>query len=36
MPEFGSISQRGRNDGKVWYNSMQATYEIRARGGVTL
>ncbi len=36
FPEFSGINQRGRNDGKVWYNSLQATYQIRGKGGMNL
>ena len=36
FPEFGGITQDGRNDGKLWYNSLQVTYQIRAKAGVTL
>jgi len=36
FPEFGGITQDGRNDGKLWYNSLQVTYQIRAKGGVTM
>jgi hypothetical protein len=31
-PEFSSITEAGRNDGKIWYNSLQATYTIRRKG----
>src|SRR3982074_1142519 len=36
FPEFGSFQQRGRNDGKVWYNSMQIAYQIRGAAGMNL
>jgi carboxypeptidase family protein len=36
FPEFGSFQQRGRNDGKVWYNSMQVAYQIRGAAGMNL
>ena len=36
FPEFGAFTQRGRNDGKSWYNSMQVTYELRRFAGVNL
>jgi len=36
FPEFGGIGQRGRNEGKVWYNSMQVTYQMRGKGGLNL
>ncbi|MEK7751975.1 MAG: TonB-dependent receptor [Acidobacteriota bacterium] len=35
-PAFGSLTQRGRNDGKAWYNSMQVTYQLRGIGGLNL
>ena len=35
-PEFGTLSERHRNDGKAWYNSMQLTYEMRAPGGLNI
>ncbi len=35
-PEFGSLRERTRNDGKTWYNSMQAAYEMRATAGLNL
>jgi len=36
FPEFGSFQQRGRNNGKVWYNSMQVGYQIRGAAGMNL
>ncbi len=36
FPEFGAFTQRGRNDGKSWYNSMQVTYELRRFAGLNL
>lgn len=36
FPEFGAFTQRGRNDGKSWYNSMQVTYELRRWAGLNL
>jgi hypothetical protein len=36
FPEFGTITERGRNDGKSWYNSMQLVYRTRARKGLDL
>jgi hypothetical protein len=30
-PHFGSITERTRNDGKIWYNSLQVTWEKRAK-----
>jgi hypothetical protein len=29
FPQFGAITELMRNDGKSWYNSMQATFNIR-------
>lgn len=31
FPHFTGLTQMGRNDGKIWYNSMQVTYGIRSR-----
>jgi hypothetical protein len=36
FPEFGQVNQRGRNDGKLWYNALQVSYGIRAKGGLNL
>ncbi len=36
FPAFSSFDQQGRNDGKFWYDSMQITYQARARGGLNL
>lgn len=36
FPAFGDITQRGRNDGKAWYNSAQVTYQLRGRAGLNL
>ncbi len=30
FPEFGTVTQYGRNDGKLWYNSLQLNYLLRA------
>src|SRR5262249_30248341 len=35
-PEFGGFTQYGRNDGKVWYNSLQVVYDWRGKGGLHL
>jgi hypothetical protein len=35
-PEFGGLTQKGRNDGLIWYNSLQVTFEKRARGGLNI
>jgi hypothetical protein len=31
-PEFGSVTELMRNDGAVWYNSLQVTHQARFRG----
>ena len=36
FPQFLELTQYGRNDGFVHYNSFQATYNYRFRGGLTL
>jgi hypothetical protein len=36
FPEFSSLNQRGRNDGKTWYNAVQIDYGIRATKGWNL
>jgi hypothetical protein len=33
---FGGLTQQMRNDGKVWYNSLQLTYEVRLRGDLNV
>ncbi len=36
FPQFnGNLQQLGRNDSNIWYNSVQATYNLRLRGGLT-
>jgi hypothetical protein len=35
-PHFGSLTELTRNDGLMWYNSMQITYEQRGRAGLNL
>ena len=35
-PQFSSLNQRGRNDGKNWYNALQIDYGIRATAGWNL
>ncbi len=35
-PQFTGMTQLGRNDGFVHYNSFQTTYNYRFRGGLTL
>jgi len=36
FPEFGALNERGRNDGKLWYNGLQVDYGIRAQKGMNL
>ena len=36
FPEYTGFNQRGRNDGKLWYNSAQVTYQMRGRGGMNV
>jgi hypothetical protein len=36
FPQFSSLNQRGRNDGKTWYNAIQLDYGIRATKGLNL
>jgi hypothetical protein len=37
FPQFsGDLLQQGRNDSKIWYNSLQIVYNLRMRGGLTL
>ncbi len=37
FPQFnGNLIQRGRNDSSIWYNSVQVTYTLRMRGGLTI
>jgi hypothetical protein len=31
-PQFGALNELTRNDGRVWYNALQTSYEIRAGG----
>jgi hypothetical protein len=35
-PHFGGINERGRNDGKIWYNSAQITFEKRAKQSLNM
>ena len=36
-PEFsGDLTQQGRNDSRIWYNSAQVVYNVRIRGGLNL
>ena len=36
LPEFGGMTERTRNGGASWYNSLQIVFEKRAKGGLTL
>jgi hypothetical protein len=37
FPQFnGDLTQLGRNDSNIWYNSVQLTYNLRLRGGLSL
>jgi hypothetical protein len=37
FPQFsGDLLQQGRNDSNIWYNSVQVTYNLRMRGGLTI
>src|SRR6202022_4394677 len=36
FPEFGGITQWERNDGKIWYNSLQVVTNKRVSDGLTL
>jgi len=37
FPQFsGNLIERGRNGSNIWYNSVQFTYNLRMRGGLTL
>ena len=36
FPAFGALTQNGRNDGKVWYDSLQLSLQRRSRNGLTL
>jgi hypothetical protein len=33
-PHFTGITEQTRNDGKIWYNSLQVTFEKRAKQGL--
>lgn len=35
-PAYGGLTEVTRNDGAVWYNSMQVTFEKRSRAGLNL
>ena len=34
FPQFGALNERGRNDGKLWYNGLQVDYGVRAQKGL--
>src|SRR5213079_3062935 len=37
FPQFnGVLQEKGRNEGKLWYDSLQVTYNLRFRAGVTV
>ena len=36
FPEFGGLIQRGRNDGKLWYNGLQTTLNVRGSHDLNL
>lgn len=36
FPEFGGLTQRGRNDGKLWYNGLQTTLNVRGSHDLNL
>lgn len=36
FPQFGAFTEFGRNDGHVWFNSMQITYNQRYKGGLNM
>lgn len=37
FPQFnGDLLQQGRNDSKIWYNSVQVIYNLRLRGGLSV
>lgn len=37
FPQFTSgLNERMRNDGKSWYNSVQVSFNVRARGGLNI
>jgi hypothetical protein len=35
FPHFGALNELARNDGAIWYNSLQTSYEVRL-GGLNL
>ena len=36
-PQFsGDLTQQGRNDSRIWYNSFQTVYNLRLRGGLNI
>jgi len=36
FPQFTSLTEYMRNDGKSWYNALQGTFTMRAKGGVNM
>ena len=36
FPQFTGFLEKGRNDGRVWYNSLQVTYNQRYKGGLNM
>ncbi len=36
FPQFAGFKEKGRNDGHVWYNSLQVTYNQRVKGGLNM
>ncbi len=34
--EFGGLTQKARNDGLIWYNSLQVVFEKRSKGGLNI
>ncbi|HWQ56792.1 MAG TPA: carboxypeptidase regulatory-like domain-containing protein [Bryobacteraceae bacterium] len=35
-PQFGTLTEVNRNDGKSWYNSLQITWETRRKSGLNV
>jgi hypothetical protein len=36
MPHFGGLTEQYRNDGRLWYNSLQVVYLQRSRSGLNM
>jgi hypothetical protein len=36
FPHFGTMNELMRNDGRIWYNSLQLSYETRMQHGLSL